>query len=162
LFLQKEEFIPSGCLIRKEILREGTIYESSFRGNFSDAVALVKICLNSAVYVAEESWYLYRRHPDSWTYQTWAKGEENGTRQRYLTWVKDYFVARQITDPPLLRVLNQKLWQCRHPKLSQWLSLKYPADHLERFAIRLGRSLLPVAVRHRLWQSWEKLRYRIL
>lgn len=161
LFLEKEDFIPSGFLIRKDALQEGAIYESAFRGNFSDAVALVKICLNSAVYVADESWYLYRRHSESWTYRTWASGEENATRLRYLNWVETYFDQQQITDSQLLKILRKRQWLCRHPKLSQWLSLKSQMDQFEQMLILLGRSILPLSVRNWLWQRWEKLRYRV-
>jgi glycosyltransferase involved in cell wall biosynthesis len=162
LFLENEDFIPSGFLIRKDVLQEGTIYEPAFRGNFSDAVALVKICLTSAVYVAAESWYLYRRHPDSWTYRTWVSGEENATRLRYLNWVEDYFDQQNITDRRLLKVLRKKQWRCHHPKLSQWLSLKDQLDQLEQLVIRIGRNILPLTLRNWLWRYWEKLRYRAL
>jgi hypothetical protein len=158
LLLRQDEFIPSGFLIKREALQQGRVYEDQFREGYSDAVALVKICLTSVVYVSKECWYLYRKHPASSTYRSWLLGKDDQEPLMYFTWIAKYFEQQQVTDPELLQILRSKLWRCHHPNLSRWLSIKHYMDQLEQVIVQWGRRTLPLQLRQRLWTQWERFR----
>ncbi|WP_404783340.1 glycosyltransferase family 2 protein [Altericista sp. CCNU0014] len=160
LFLQRDEFIPSGFLVKRSVLEDGTVYEAAFREGYSDAIALVKICLKATVYVCEDCTYLYRKHLHSSTYRSWQNVADREPLA-YFEWIAAYFERQNVSDPDLLRILERKLWHCRHPRLSRGLSLKHHLDSLEQLAIRGGRRVLPDAARHWLWLQWENLRIRV-
>lgn len=161
LFLQRDEFIPSGFLVKRETLESGEIYEDQFREGYSDAVALVKFCLRHPVYVSDQCWYLYRKHPQSSTYRSWLNGKDDKEPLIYWEWIATYFREQQVVDPELNRILRQQLWTCHHPTLARWLSPKYWLDRVEGMVIRSGRKLLPLSLRHWLWIQWEQFRFRI-
>jgi glycosyltransferase involved in cell wall biosynthesis len=161
LFLEHDEFIPSGFLVQRAALDAGRIYEDQFREGYSDAVALVKFCLNHSVYVSEQCWYLYRKHPQSSTYRSWLNGKEDREPLVYWEWIATYFQEHQVADPELSKILRRKLWSCHHPTLSRWLSSKHWLDRIEILIIQIGRKILPLSIRHQLWLHWENLRFRI-
>lgn len=160
LFLRRDEFIPSGFLVKRAVLQDGAVYEDEFREGYSDAIALVKICLSATVYVSEDCTYLYRKHPQSSTARSWQNSLQDREPLEYFTWIAAYFKQQNITDPQLHRIVNQKLWRCHHPHLSRWLSPKHHLDRIEQWIIQGGRHILPLAVRHWLWLQWETLRIR--
>jgi glycosyltransferase involved in cell wall biosynthesis len=162
LFLENDRFIPSGFLAKRAVFQEGEVYEDHFRDSYSDAVALVKICLTSTVYISSQHGYLYRKHPNSYTYRAWLDLKKDDPETAiYFSWIADYFKQQKVSNPALWKVLHYKLWCCAHPTLARWLSIKYIFDRLETLTLQVGRRVLPFPVRHRLWLEWENLRHRI-
>jgi hypothetical protein len=94
-------------------------YEEDFHDAYSDAVALVKLCLTSTVFVSGNRWYRYRKHKSSNTYLSRLHGKENEEQQIYLNWVEAYFNQQEVDDPELRKILNKMLFRCRHPRLQQ-------------------------------------------
>jgi glycosyltransferase involved in cell wall biosynthesis len=117
LFLRFEQYIPSGFLIRKDVIGQPNLYEEVFREAYSDAVALVKICLRWPVFISEESWYLYRKHKASSTYRSWQKGLEHTEKLAYLEWVKGYLAGQNVSDARIWLALQRALLPYHHPKL---------------------------------------------
>jgi glycosyltransferase involved in cell wall biosynthesis len=117
LFLRFEEYIPSGFLIKKEVFDQQDLYEDDFRDAYSDAVALVKICLHSAAFITDASEYLYRKHTASSTYQSWIMGQEDAEKSFYLNWVKSYFSQKRVRDPRIWFALQRASFPIDYPGL---------------------------------------------
>lgn len=119
LFLRYEQYIPSGFLAKRDVMEQIGEYEEIFRDAYSDAVALVKVCLKSPVYVSGKRWYRYRKHAASSTYLSRLHGKEDEEQQIYLNWVAAYFNQQKVQDPELLKIINKMLFRCRHPRLQR-------------------------------------------
>jgi glycosyltransferase involved in cell wall biosynthesis len=159
LFLKEEQFIPSGFLARRSIFAKPGIYQEAFVGPYSDAIALVQVCLTAAVYVSGEIGYRYRQHRASDTYRSWLGGQEQKERLLYLTWVEQYLNTQPIQAVDLKKQVQRELWKCRHPLLSRWLTYQYWLGQVEVWTARLGRQVLPVRLRQQLWDHWQQWRY---
>ena len=114
LFLRYEQYIPSGFLAKRDLMAQTGSYEESFLDAYSDAVALVKVCLTSPVYVSGKRWYRYRKHTASNTYLSRLQGKEDEELQTYLNWVEAYFNQQKVQDQELRTILRKMLFRCRH------------------------------------------------
>lgn len=119
LFLRYEEFIPSGFLAKRYMMARNGVCEEAFHDAYSDAVALVKLCLTAKVFVSNKSWYLYRKHEHSNTSQTTRLGKDDELQYTYLRWVETYFNQQGVKDPKLRAILRNMLFRCRHPWLKR-------------------------------------------
>jgi glycosyltransferase involved in cell wall biosynthesis len=117
LFLRYEQYIPSGFMVKREVMAQTGVYEEEFRDAYSDAVALVKICLTSAVCVSSKLWYMYRKHTASSTYLSRLHGKEDDELQLYLNWVAAYFHQQGVSNSELWSILHKMLQRCRYPRL---------------------------------------------
>jgi hypothetical protein len=117
LFLRHEQYIPSGFLAKRDVMAQIGVCEDAFRDAYSDAVALVKLCLNAKVFVSSKSWYLYRKHETSNTYLTTKQGKDDELQYTYLKWIEAYFNRQGVKDPKLRTILRNMLFRCRHPWL---------------------------------------------
>ncbi len=119
LFLRHEQYFPNGFLVKREVMARTGVYEEQFRGAYSDAVALVKLCLTSAVFVSSKRWYLYRKHAASNTHQSIVQGKGDEQQRMYLSWIETYFNQIGLHDPKLRRILRMMLFRSRHPHLQR-------------------------------------------
>lgn len=119
LFLKHEQYIPSGFLAKRDIMGQIGIYEEKFHDAYSDAVALVKVCLKSPVFVSSKSLYKYRKHTNSNTYLSRLHGKEDKERHIYLNWIEEYFNQQGVKDPKLWTIIRKVLWYSRHPWLDR-------------------------------------------
>jgi glycosyltransferase involved in cell wall biosynthesis len=159
-FLPHKPLIPSGVFVEKEIIERVGGAEEQFRGTHEDAVVHTKICLNSKVYVSRKYWYKYRMHPDSWERKVIKSGKVAANRILFLNWVKEYFQKQQVTDPSLWEALDKAFWPYQNPRLYFiQKSLQSFLNSFEQISIALGRQLLPLRVRHWLWEKWSSYRY---
>lgn len=117
LFLRYEEYIPSGFLAKRDMMAQIGVCEETFHDAYSDAVALVKLCLTAKVFVSNKSWYLYRKHENSNTSLTTRQGKDDELQYTYLKWVEAYFNRQGVKDPKLQTILRRMLFRCRHPRL---------------------------------------------
>jgi glycosyltransferase involved in cell wall biosynthesis len=122
---------PSNLLIRRDLVEEIGGFEEDFRGiyqMYEDHAFLAKVYLRVPVFVANECWIKYRRHPDS----CMSKAERAGTKRDaglyYLHWLADYMRNHGVTDRELLQAHKARTFRCRHPFL-----------HNVAAKIRLGR-----------------------
>lgn len=119
LFLRHEEYIPSGFLADREIMQRVATYEDVFRDAYSDAVALVKLCLTAKVFVSSQCWYLYRKHEASNSYISWLEGKDKAEQLFFLNWIERYLSERGVKESDVWQALRQTLYPHRHPKLHQ-------------------------------------------
>ena len=158
LFLKDDFYIPGGILLKREVVHRVGGCENEFRGMYEDTVVLVKICLNSTVYVSSKSWYKYRMHPESCTHVSWLKGEDYAAETRYIDWVENYLTKQGVSDPQLWRQLRQTKWRYYHPRLHRLANkVRHPVASSKELVLMMGRKVLPSQVRQQLkqWQGYK-------
>jgi glycosyltransferase involved in cell wall biosynthesis len=163
LFLHKEEFIPSGILILREIIEQVGGSEETFSGSFEDAVVNVKICLKFTVFVSGQSWYKYRIHPDSCQRTAIKAKQANTNLLRYLNWVVNYLSEQGVKDHKIWQALRYALWPYHHPKLHCLLECyRSLIRQIEKPIIHIGRRTLSVSFRNWLWYRWLRCRKNLI
>ena len=127
LFLRDKAAVPSGILVRRQIVERVGGFEDAFRGEYEDQVFCAKICLQAPVFASGRCWYRYRQHPDACVVAGQRSGETYAARLRFLTWLKGHVTAQNIRDREVLRALALELWPYRHPLAFRLLRR---ADHI--------------------------------
>ncbi len=117
LFLQDEWASLCDLLVRKEAVKAVNGYEDSFHGMYEDQAFHAKLCLAFPAYVASDSWYLYRQHPQACSSVSHETGRYAHARQRFLIWLEEYFVEQGVGDVQLREILRREIWRIRHPFL---------------------------------------------
>lgn len=112
---------PTDLLIRKSLLEELGGFEESFDDRaptHEDIAVLSKIFLSSPVYVSNQCWDRYRRHPES----IWAKAQLDGSdarsREFYFSWLGAYMRRTGVTDPQVWALYRKHCWPYRHRRLA--------------------------------------------
>jgi len=160
LMLRDEEFIPSSILVEREVIERVGGYEDVFRAGYSDAVIFVKMCLTFAVFVSGKSWYKYRKHPNSSTYISAIRGEEDTERIFYLSWIEDYFSKQGVKNAEVWQALRAAFFPYRHPRLYRLLEIyRHPIRSIKLLVKLIGRLILPVSVRCWLKTQWQRNKY---
>ena len=121
LFLRDKAAVPSGVLVRREVVQSVGGFEDAFRGEYEDQVFCAKICLAAPVFAAGSCWYRYRQHPESCVIRGQRTGETHTARLRFLNWLAGYLTERKVRDRAVWRALELELWRFRHPRRYLWL-----------------------------------------
>jgi GT2 family glycosyltransferase len=121
LFLRDKAAVPSGMLVRRDIMNRLGGFEDQFRGEYEDQVFCVKICLEAPVYASGHCWYRYRQHPDSCVSQGLRTGATRDERLRFLSWVEGYLRERRVRNAAVWWALELELWRCRQPMVFRFL-----------------------------------------
>ncbi|MDP9291162.1 MAG: glycosyltransferase family 2 protein [Verrucomicrobiota bacterium] len=109
---------PCGVLVRRETIDRVGAFEAEFKTLYDDQVFYTKVTLRSPIFVSGKCWERYRQHAGSLCSQAERTGEGTEARDRYLRWVKQYFVEQRVEDTRLLRTLAIEVKlskQQRHP-----------------------------------------------
>jgi glycosyltransferase involved in cell wall biosynthesis len=142
---------PSDIIMRRDNAIDVGGFEETFRRIFTDQVFYSKFCLRWPVFVAGQSWFKYRRHPDSAVAVVKATGQLRSARLNYLNWFAGYLDTQHIQDRDVRRALRSARWKCAHPRL---FSL---ASDISASAERTAASL-PAPVRRALRALIRKTR----
>ena len=116
LFLMDKAAVPSGLLIRREIIEQVGGFEETFRGEYEDQVFCAKLCLHAPVFASERCWYQYRQHPDSSVAIGQKTGNTYQARLIFLTWLGHYLREQKVKDSAVWWAYRQQLWLCRYPR----------------------------------------------
>jgi glycosyltransferase involved in cell wall biosynthesis len=119
-FLRHEDAVPSGNMMRTELVRKLGGFEEEFTGMYEDQVFRVKLCHVAPAYVSSRSWYYYRKHVDSCCAVMVVEGRVAPARARFLRWVKTYCRRSNVADPRIRRVLNRALRPYHYPRIAGW------------------------------------------
>ena len=117
-FLLHEDAVPSGNLIRTELVRRVGGFEEQFTGMYEDQAFRVKLFRVASAYVSSRIWYYYRKHPDSCCAQTLRQGGMAKARERFLKWAESYCRHRGVRNPLLRRSIRRALRPFRYPRLA--------------------------------------------
>jgi glycosyltransferase involved in cell wall biosynthesis len=115
--LKNESVTATNGLLRREIIESVGGYEESFRGMYEDQVFYTKICLKAPVFVADNCWYRWRKHPASACAVAVSTGEYESARLRFLKWLRKYLSQQGIKDGELHKTVNREMLKCRNPSL---------------------------------------------
>jgi glycosyltransferase involved in cell wall biosynthesis len=116
LFLRDKAAVPSGILVRRQIIEQLGGFEDSFRGEYEDQVFCAKICLRVPIFASGQCWYRYRQHPDSCVLTGQRTGETNFARLRFLNWLTKYLSEQRVRDRAVWRSLAFEFWRYRRPR----------------------------------------------
>ena len=118
---------PSNVLLRHAIVKSVGQFEESFRGIYTlyeDQVFFAKLTCRTPVFVSDQRWDRYRRHPDSCAAIVKKDGRAVEVRGVYLKWLAEYLAKERIENAELHAALQRQLWPYRHPILSRVRRLK--------------------------------------
>jgi glycosyltransferase involved in cell wall biosynthesis len=96
----------NSLLLRREAVKRTGGFEESFRWGYTDQGFLVKVYLKEAVYVANECWDKYRRHPDSCVAVIKTTGRYYSVRQNFLNWFEEYLSEQGVEDTGVWKLLR--------------------------------------------------------
>lgn len=122
LFLRDKAAVPSGLMVRHQIIEQTGGFEDAFRGEYEDQVFCAKICLNAPIFAAGRCWYRYRQHSGSCVSVSQSTGQTHSARLRFLNWLEAYLIAQKVGDRMVWRALWLESLPYRHPQLSSLLS----------------------------------------
>jgi len=109
LFLRDGSALPCLCslVVRREVAEHAGAFEEQFRGMYEDQVFLLKVCLDTPVYISSDCWSRYRQHPASITSIAKQSGELQATERFFLDWVESYLSGKGEQGQRVLGVLRQ-------------------------------------------------------
>jgi glycosyltransferase involved in cell wall biosynthesis len=113
--LVQDKGMPSGFMVRREVLKRVGGYEETFRGMYEDNALLAKVCLRYPVFASGKSWYRYRKHPDAACAVAVKTGQYPLARLAFLNWVAQYLTREGVEDPLIRQTLREELRLLRHP-----------------------------------------------
>jgi glycosyltransferase involved in cell wall biosynthesis len=121
LCLQRKAPTPCTCsaIMRREVFEALGGFEESFRGLYEDQVFFMKAMLQVPIYVVDECWDKYRRHPDSCNSMARTTGQDRSIRLFFLNWLKNYLEEQGNKDSAVWETLQKEFWPYRHPVLSR-------------------------------------------
>lgn len=114
-FLRDKAAVPSGILVRGDVIHRVGGFEDRFRGEYEDQVFCAKVCLNVPVFASGRCWYRYRQHPDSCVVTGERTGATYAARLHFLTWLAAYLREQKVREPGVWRALELEFWRYRHP-----------------------------------------------
>jgi glycosyltransferase involved in cell wall biosynthesis len=126
-FLRDKAAVPSGILVRRQIIDRIGGFEDRFRGEYEDQVFCSKICLHAPVFASSRCWYRYRQHPDSCVVAGQRTGATHLARLEFLNWLAAYLREQKVRERGVWRALELEFWRYRHPLAFRLLQR---GDHL--------------------------------
>jgi len=146
--LRRDSPRTTNSLVRRTALEAVGGFDETFRGLYEDSVLYTKLCLKAPVYVADDCWYKWRKHPDSHCSVVVERGQYYAGRAAFLEWLSSYLSTERVNDRDVWRLLRQETWRCKHYKLSRLLqSFQHPIATVRERAKALARRVLPAPVR---------------
>jgi glycosyltransferase involved in cell wall biosynthesis len=160
LFLQDKAAVPSGLMVRRQIIERVGGFEDAFRGGYEDQVFCSKLCLNVPVFASGRCWYRYRQHADSCVLINQRTGATYAARLHFLNWLAAYLSAQGVRDRTVWQAVHEELWPYRHPILNSLLiHIQHLRRQMNRLAMSIARRTLPAPVRCWLWAQWKGTDY---
>ena len=138
---------PSDFLVRRKVANDVGGFEEQFRGKlslFEDQAFLAKVFLRSHVFVTQECWDRYRRHPDSCVSIASRDGTKYSTGVLYFDWLEKYLRSQRVRDLELWTALRKKRFRYRHATLYSVLRrARQQVTQLQSMMRRLGKKTSP-------------------
>lgn len=151
LFLKDETFIPSGALFRHDAFKGVGGFENQFPASYEDAVFHVKMCARYPVFVHGDAYYKYRIHPESCERQI-SPAQLAEKKLAFFEWAQAYLNEQGVTDPRVTSACRKAISSCRYPlRYGIVRRLKHLLGKIDQAVIKVGRLVLPRALRDWLW-----------
>ena len=153
--LKKATVSATSSLLRRDLVDSVGGYEENFRGLFEDQAFAAKVYLSAPVFVSGDCYYKWRKHPDSCCAVAVASAQYERGRLEFLGWLDCYLSEQKINRAELADVLANELRKARQGELrSASHRVREIARPVKARVKNVARGLLPVTVRHRLW-DWR-------
>ena len=117
LFLRDKAAVPSGMLIRREVVERVGGFEDQFRGEYEDQVFCAKVCLRELVFASSRCWYRYRQHENSAVAVGLRTGATHAARLTFLSWLAGYLRRQKVRSIAIWWAFRLELWRLTHPRL---------------------------------------------
>lgn len=115
---------PSNILFRRELIDRVGGFEEDWKGIYQlyeDQVFLNKVYLAESVYVSDECWDKYRKHPNSCVAVAKKTGNEAVVRLAFLEWLEKYLNEQGLENAEIRKTLRQEKF-LSHP----WFASRIP------------------------------------
>ena len=148
-FLKGETPIPcpSDIMVRRSAAIDVGGFEESFHHIFTDQAFYAKLCLKWPVFVSDNNWSSYRKHPDSAVARIKTSGQMRQSRQTYLNWLESYLDEQHVSDKQLRRALKIAKLNCTYPGLHRFRQhVKYRALIANEILRLAARRTLPDSI----------------
>ncbi|AKG20955.1 glycosyltransferase family 2 protein [Calothrix sp. 336/3] len=160
-----ERAIPCVCsvMVRRKIFEELGGFEDEFKTKFEDSIFWVKVFAEKSVFVSSHCWGKYRQHSNNSCIiatQTgeWYRGTLSPVRQKYLTWIAEYFCNKGFNDPGVWNALHRELWGYQHQKLYYlFRNIIYFLNWGKNVVKQIGNQVLPLTIKRWLKTSLYKI-----
>jgi glycosyltransferase involved in cell wall biosynthesis len=157
--IEKDTVTSTIGLIRRSAIINVGGFEENFRGLYEDQAFFAKLCTKSAVYMANECWYKWRKHSDASSYKGISDGEYRAARFKFLLWLENYLSSQRLMNGELSRILSSEIWICRHPHLNTvWNGIRNP-NRIKNIGTSIARHIIPTAIRRWLRARIEGSEY---
>jgi glycosyltransferase involved in cell wall biosynthesis len=130
----------NSVLIRTDIVDKVGGWEDEFKGAFDDQAFLIKVYLETPVYISSRCWDWYRQRPGSVSQIELVAEHRQRHKARFFIWLEKYLRARGYRGSEEWRMLKEATWQprlrrYRYPVLSRIVSVaQFTLAPLRRFA----------------------------
>lgn len=141
LILEKKASVPcpSNALIRSESAIRVGGFVKPFQEMYADQAFYAKLLLTYPVFVSDQYWDKYRKHPTSCVASTKETRQAENAHILFLGWLAQYLTAKNAQYTPVWKALQRRLWAYRYPFLDH-LS-KRSSSISKMIAIRLKQKL---------------------
>jgi glycosyltransferase involved in cell wall biosynthesis len=146
IWLKFEHSIPGHCatMMRRKLYQDLGGFDESFQNIFEDLAFLVKVGLNSTIYVSSECLSRYRQHRNS-TCQIYS--QKGQLEQAQLVYFESLAVSLKPFKHQYSQVwstLNKVLWMRRHPRIRRILMrMQRLIRDLKNTPYHIARRLIP-------------------
>jgi glycosyltransferase involved in cell wall biosynthesis len=149
---------PSAVMIRADAIQKAGGFEELFWGGtqlYDDQAFYFKVGLEKPVFVSNQCWYKYRRHPDAHCVVAYKARQEHDARWAFLSWFKKHLTKHGVEDQHVWGALQKalrakELQPYRHPLFYRLLQYsKRLAANFEYLVRAAVRWTIPLSVR--LW-----------
>lgn len=157
---------PTTCnaILRREVFDMVGCFDENYHDIFEDQAFFIKVDLHFPVFVADNWWARYRRHPGSSFTQYASASKKNlaleySTKLKFFHWFETYLNKQGYENSEVWQYLRQQqklfrrnLWLHKFPVYTFWIRILDALMHL-------GRQTMPQKWRDWLWQVVGKRLY---
>ena len=157
---------PSAVMIRSSAVEGVGGFEELFWAGtqlYDDQAFYVKLGLEKPIFVANECWYRYRRHPHAHCVVAYKANQQHDARWAFLSWVGDHLRKNRLGNRDVWTALRralqaEDLQSYRHPLLYHLFQCAdWSRASVERLMKSAVRWTVPARIRfslHRLWKRY--------
>jgi glycosyltransferase involved in cell wall biosynthesis len=153
--LKKATVSTTSSLLRRDLVDKIGGFDENFRGLFEDQAFATKVYLTTPVFVASACHYRWRKHPDSCCAVAVESAQYERARLGFLRWLERYLFQQEINHAELGDTLGTELEKSlRLERSVASINVQNSSRQIKARVKTVARGLLPVTIRHRLW-DWR-------